>query len=99
MKAVIHIFMALGISSVQAANDSGACASIRAEIQAQNGILASPNVDLLRKVGTHRECRFSSAEVYRAAYGDKPMPARTQSDAQDSHSDHKSRRHHDDDDD
>jgi hypothetical protein len=32
------------------------------------------NTTLLRNISVHQECRFSSAEVYRAAYGDKPMP-------------------------
>jgi len=29
---------------------------------------------LLGKVGAHEECRFTSAEAYRAAWGDKPLP-------------------------
>jgi hypothetical protein len=32
-------------------------------------------MDLLQQIGKHQECNFSSVEVYRAAYGDKPLPS------------------------
>ncbi len=69
--------------------DTGTCGEIRSLIQAQTGILAAPDTALLQKIGINSQCQFSSAEVYRAAYGDKPMPKTTDSVRQ--------RRHHDDD--
>ncbi|MFH1493534.1 MAG: hypothetical protein ABIG70_01910 [Pseudomonadota bacterium] len=47
---------------------------IRTLIHAQSGILPGPAIAILEKIGAHPECRFSAAEVYRAAYGDEPMP-------------------------
>lgn len=52
------------------------CEQIRKQIQAQTGILPEPNTGLLQKLGSSPECRFSAAEVYRAAYGDKPLPVK-----------------------
>ena len=40
----------------------------------QTGILPKTNTELLQQLSTRQECRFSAAEVYRAAYGDKPLP-------------------------
>jgi hypothetical protein len=50
------------------------CERLREQIRAQTGILPKPDTDLLQKLGSRPECRFSAAEVYRAAYGDKPLP-------------------------
>lgn len=50
------------------------CEQLREQIQAQTGILPKPDTDLLQRLGARPECRFSAAEVYRAAYGDKPLP-------------------------
>jgi hypothetical protein len=50
------------------------CAQIREQIQMQTGILPKTNTELLQQLSTRQECRFSAAEVYRAAYGDKPFP-------------------------
>jgi hypothetical protein len=50
------------------------CEQLREQIQTQTGILPKPDTDLLQKLGARPECRFSAAEVYRAAYGDKPLP-------------------------
>jgi hypothetical protein len=50
------------------------CLHLREQIQAQTGILPKPDTELLQKLGARPECRFSAAEVYRAAYGDKPLP-------------------------
>lgn len=52
------------------------CAQIREQITAQTGLLPKPDTVLLEKLGTHQECRFTSAEAYRAAYADKPLPPR-----------------------
>jgi hypothetical protein len=65
------------------------CARLREQIQAQTGILPKPDTDLLQKLGSRPECRFSAEEVYRAAYGDKPLPRK----------DARTRRKHDHDDD
>ena len=40
----------------------------------QTGILPKTNTELLQQLSTRQECRFSAAEVYRAAYGDKSLP-------------------------
>lgn len=65
------------------------CAHLREQIQAQTGILPKPDTDLLQKLGSRPACGFSAAEVYRAAYGDKPLPRK----------DARSHRKHDHDDD
>jgi len=57
-----------------AASATESCAQIRAQIQAHAGIPERPNTALLAKVGANRKCRFTSAESYRAAWGDKPLP-------------------------
>jgi hypothetical protein len=36
--------------------------------------MSTPNIELLKQISMHQDCNFSSAEVYRAAYGDKPLP-------------------------
>lgn len=94
MKALPLILPILWISSAQAvppaATDASICAGIRSQIQAQTGIPAAPDVDLLKKLSIHNGCRFSAAEVYRAAYGDKPVPT--------SNTSEQYRRSHDDDD-
>lgn len=50
------------------------CSQIRAQINAQTGIVAKPDVALLQSLSERSDCRFSAPEVYRAAYGDKPVP-------------------------
>jgi len=50
------------------------CEQIRAEIMAVKGEPVTPNIELLKKISLHSECQFTSEEVYRAAYGDKPLP-------------------------
>lgn len=48
------------------------CEAIRAKI----GRLPASDGDLLRSLAERQEeCRFTPAEVYRAAHGDKPMAA------------------------
>jgi len=87
----------IGWLSLAAANANAAtvqpesCDQIRAEINAQVGVLPKVNTEILQKLGSRPDCRFTAAEVYRSAYGDKPMP-RNESRG------HRSRRHdHDDD--
>lgn len=75
MQWVVIGLVGLGAGVVNAAQaQPQTCAQIRAEIQTQTGVPSKPNTDLLRKVAAHLECRFSSAEVYRAAYAEKPLP-------------------------
>lgn len=78
MKTIPAILIALCVTAAQAATpavvQSEACVQIRAQINAQTGILPRPDTAMLEKLGAHPECQYSAAEVYRAAYGDKPMP-------------------------
>jgi hypothetical protein len=50
------------------------CVQIRDQIKMVTGLLSTPNVDLLQQIAVRQECNFTSVEVYRAAYGDKPLP-------------------------
>lgn len=63
------------------------CEQIRAKIKAQTGDLPKPDIAMLEKLGSRSECRFSAAEVYRAAYGDKPMPQKERRDRRAKHRD------------
>ena len=63
-----------------------ACEQMRTQIQTVTGLVTMPDKDLLSKLSTlHPACQFSSAEVYRAAYGDTPQPARSKSRRQQRH--------------
>ena len=44
-----------------------------AQVGAQIGALPPGNADLLRKMASRKDCAFSSADFYKAAYGDRPM--------------------------
>jgi hypothetical protein len=83
------LWMATANAAAQTPPDTSTCGEIRTKIQAQTGILPAPDIELLQKIGIHSRCRFTSSEVYRAAYGDKPMPKRNNSESK--------RGHHDDD--
>ena len=77
MKAIPIILLALSMTTVHAATtevQAESCDQIREEIRAHTGIPAKPNTILLGKVGANMKCRFTSAEAYRAAWGDKPLP-------------------------
>lgn len=93
MRILILVF---GLSSLVSMTTGAAeaepepCSRIREQIQAQTGIPARPDTALLQKISARQECRFSAAEVYRAAWGDKPVP---RNENRDQHRD----RHHDDD--
>lgn len=50
------------------------CEQIREEIMAVQGLAVLANAELLQKISLRNDCQFTSAEVYRAAYGDKPLP-------------------------
>jgi hypothetical protein len=64
------------------------CDQIRAQIQAHTGMPAKPNTALLAKVGENRKCRFTAAEAYRAAWGDKPLPKDDPRDRRAKHREH-----------
>jgi hypothetical protein len=71
---VVGLFALLTITTNAALGQTESCPQIREQIQAQKGVLSKPDTMMLSKVGAHPECRFTSAEAYRAAWGDKPMP-------------------------
>jgi chorismate mutase len=50
------------------------CEQIREQIKTQTGELVQVDTTLLQSIAARQECGFTSAEVYRAAYGDKPLP-------------------------
>ncbi len=85
-KRYLAIVGLLGLLSNSASAES--CEQIRAQIKAQTGDLPSPEIGILEKLNAHPECRFSATEVYRAAYGDKPMPQRERQDRRANHRDH-----------
>lgn len=66
------------------------CEQIRIEISAQSEALEIANTDLLRKISGRTDCLFTAPEVYRAAYGTKPLPKEEP---------RRAHHHHDDDDD
>jgi hypothetical protein len=66
------------------------CSQIRERIKAVTGLAAVPSIDLLQEIGKHTECNFTSAEVYRAARGDKLPPP------QESYNQSRSQEHDDD---
>lgn len=75
MKKMLPLIALLGCLAfgVQAANEPPACSEIRDQIRLVTGMVSTPNLELLQHISIHQECNFSSAEVYRAAYGDKPL--------------------------
>ena len=70
------VFLGCLTAGVQAADELPQnCSQIRERIKAVTGPDISPSMDLLEQIALHQECNFSSAEVYRAAAGDKPLPS------------------------
>jgi hypothetical protein len=77
MKKMLPLIVLLGClaSGVHAEIEPpSACNGIRDQIQLVTGLVSTPNMELLQHISMHQECNFSSAEVYRAAYGDKHLP-------------------------
>lgn len=93
MKTYLVVIACSGLAAANAnaAVQPESCDQIRTQINAQVGVLPKVNTEMLHKLGSRSDCRFTAAEVYRSAYGDKPMP---QNDSRG----HRSRRHHHDDD-
>ena len=94
MKTIATFLLALSMTNVHAATpdvQEESCDQIRKEVRAHTGIPVKPNTLLLSKIGANNKCRFTSAEAYRAAWGEKPLP---KDDRRDRHS--KEREHDDD---
>lgn len=53
---------------------SAPCEEIRAAISGQTAVREKPDVELLDRIAVHTECRFTSTEAFRAAFGPRPMP-------------------------
>lgn len=68
------VFVALLALSTGSWSQEISCDQIRGEINAQSGALEVANTDLLRKISGRTDCLFTAPEVYRAAYGTKPLP-------------------------
>lgn len=78
MKKTLLLIVLLGsfASFAQVADElPQTCLQIRERIKTVTGLVATPSMDLLQQISKHQDCNFSSAEVYRAAYGDKPLPS------------------------
>lgn len=77
MKALALFLLAVSVTTANAAPAAAqedSCEQIRDQIKAHTGVPAKPNTILLGKVGANKKCRFTSAEAYRAAWGDKALP-------------------------
>ncbi len=77
MKTISSILFALSMTTVHAATPAvqeESCETIREQIKTHIGVPEKPNTILLSKIGANKKCRFTSAEAYRAAWGDKPLP-------------------------
>lgn len=72
--SVLFVCLGAAQAAVAAELPAESCDQIRAQIKAHTGLPSKPNTTLLGKVGANEQCRFTSTEAYRAAWGDKPMP-------------------------
>ncbi len=73
--ALLIVLGLCGTLGASAAPEIQSCEEIRARI----GVLPPPDAELLRTLALRRECGFTSADFYRAAYGDRPpAPSREQ---------------------
>lgn len=72
--AMVGVGLAISATALAAPPSAVSCEQIRAQIQAQAGVRDKPDTALLDTLSEHPECRFTAAEVYRAAFGDRPMP-------------------------
>lgn len=77
MKKSIQCFGLLSLCALgaQAAEvPTPSCDEIRVQIRSQTGLLPKINTELLQTISRNPQCQFTSAEAYRSAYGDKPIP-------------------------
>ena len=80
---VIGLLGLLAVNANAAAPQAESCEQIRLQIKAQTGVLPTPDTAMLEKLDAQPECRFSTAEVYQAAFGDKPIPKKEHRDDDD----------------
>lgn len=66
------VMLAMGAHAADAPVQT--CEQIREEIMAVQGLTVIASTELLQKISLRNDSQFTSAEVYRAAYGDKPLP-------------------------
>jgi hypothetical protein len=72
LRALALVSLILASVSLHAADQPPEpCGAIRARI----GVAPLADPDLLRSLAARTDCAFTSAEAYRAAYGDRPLPA------------------------
>lgn len=80
---VIGLLGLLAVNAHAAAPQVESCEQIRLQIKAQTGVLPKPDTVMLAKLDAQPECLFSTAEMYQAAFGDKPMPKKEHRDDDD----------------
>ncbi|MBS4018362.1 MAG: hypothetical protein KGZ68_09015 [Dechloromonas sp.] len=69
---VLCLSLLLPLGSLANPVPDESCEQIRARITSQLGTLPKPDTELLKTVGARKDCRFTSAEVYRAGFGEQP---------------------------
>jgi len=84
---VIGFLGLLAVNANAASPKVESCEQIRLQIKTQTGVLPKPDTTMLEKLDAQPECRFSTAEVYQAAFGDKPMPEKERRDRRAKHRD------------
>lgn len=72
--SVLALAASLAGSAHAASPRAESCEQIRARIQAQVGNRAKPDTAMLDTLDEYPDCAFTTAEVFRAAFGDRPMP-------------------------
>jgi hypothetical protein len=74
MKSIATLCLALLLPMSSFANppQEESCEQIRIRIASQTGVLPKPDAELLKTLGSRQDCRFTTAEVYRAGFGDLP---------------------------
>lgn len=69
---VLCLSLLLPLSSHANPVQDESCEQIRSRITSQVGTLPKPDTELLKTVGSRPDCQFTSAEVYRAGFGEQP---------------------------
>ena len=80
---VIGLLGLLAVNANAAPPQAESCEQIRLQIKAQTGVLPKPDTTMLAKLDAQPECLFSTAEMYQAAFGDKPMQKKERRDDDD----------------